>query len=88
MTGLMSDAGLKDITAKAVELSLTPPNGARGAARGASRVGPAARIIKAFSGTEADAKAIEDDVTIVFEQFLHGKQAHVPAVINLFTCRI
>lgn len=88
VTGLMRKAGLENIGGSAVELRLTPPDGARGAARAASRVGPAARIIKAFEGTESDAEAIEDDVARAFEQFLHGEQVHVPAVINLFICRI
>lgn len=88
VTSLMSQAGLEDIAGTAVELWLTPPDGARGAARAAGRVGPAARIIKAFGGAERDAEAIEDDVAKAFEQFLHRDQVHVPAVINLFTCRI
>lgn len=88
VTGLMSNAGLMDVGGKAVEVPLTPPNGARGAARAASRVGPAARILKAFGGTEDDAEAIEDDVAKAFEQFLQGDKVKVPAVINLYTCRI
>jgi SAM-dependent methyltransferase len=88
VTGLMRDAGLEDVGGTEVEFWLTPPDGARGAARAASRVGPAARIIKAFGGTETDAEAIEDDVAKAFEQFLQKDQMQVPAVINLFTCRI
>jgi SAM-dependent methyltransferase len=88
VTGLMRAAGLKDIGGTAVEILLAPPDGARGAARAASRVGPAARIVKAFDGAEIDARAIEDDVARAFEQFTNGEHVHVPAVINLFTCRI
>lgn len=87
VTGLMTTAGLEDIGGRAVGVLLTPPDGARGAARAASSVGPAARINKAFGGTETDAALIEDDVAKVFEQFLRAEQVHVPAVFNLFTCR-
>lgn len=87
VTGLMASAGLQDIGGKAVEVWLTPPGGARGAARAASSVGQAARIIKAFGGTETDAAAIEDDVAKIFEQFLRREQVRVPALFNLFTCR-
>jgi SAM-dependent methyltransferase len=87
VTGLMANAGLEEIGGEAVEVWLTPPNGALGAARAASRVGPAARVVKAFSGTATDAKSIEDDVAKSFEQFVRSDQARIPAVINLFTCR-
>jgi len=87
VTGLMTDAGLEDIGGKAVEVWLTPPDGARGAAKAATRVGPAARVLKAFGGIETDTEAIEEDVAKEFAQFLQGDQVRVPAVINLFTCR-
>ncbi len=88
VTGLMMNAGLIDVRGEAVEVPLTPPDGPRGAAKAASRVGPAARIVKAFGGGKQDAEAIEDDVAKAFEQFLQGQKVTVPAVINLFTCRI
>jgi SAM-dependent methyltransferase len=88
VTGLMAKAGLMDVSGEAVEVPLTPPDGPRGAAKAASRVGPAARIVKAFGGSKQDAEAIEDDVAKAFEQFLQGNEMDVPAVFNLFTCRI
>ncbi len=87
VTGVMAKAGLMDVGGEAVACLLTPPGGPRGAARAASRVGPAARIVKALGGSKKDAEAIEDDVAKAFEQFLQGQKVNVPAVINLFTCR-
>lgn len=87
VTGLMSQAGLSEIEGKVIELTLTPPDGSRGAARAASRVGPAARIIKAFGADETDATVIEDEVAKAFEQYERKGQAGVPATVNLFTCR-
>lgn len=86
VAGLMAEAGLADITAQAVEIELTPPGGAKGAARIASRVGPAARIMKAHKGDETDAAAIEEVTRRAFVQFEHGGDVSVPAVVNLFTC--
>lgn len=83
---LMARAGLSDIEARSVEIVLTPPGGVAGAARAASKVGPAARIMKAYSGTDADEADIEDAVRIAFEQFDEAGEVRVPAVVNLFTC--
>jgi SAM-dependent methyltransferase len=85
--GLMAQAGLIGVEASAIEVWLTPPKGAIGAARVASRVGPAARIIKAHQGSDADAQAIEDSVARAFDQFEDEGEVRVPAVVNLFTCR-
>lgn len=87
---LMRRAGLANVEAKPVEFSLTPPGGVQGAAAVASRVGPAARIMKGFAGNEEDARAIEADVSEAFAPYGSGPNgtAVVPAVVNLFTCRV
>lgn len=84
--GLMAQAGLIDIEARAIEVDLTPPGGTQGAARAASRVGPAARVVKAFNGGASDEKAIEQAVCTAFKQFDRNGNIRVPAVVNLFTC--
>ncbi len=86
VTSLMAEAGLSNIHAQAVEVDLTPPNGPEGAARAASRVGPAARIMKAHGGAEADAAAIETAVQEAFAAFVRDGEVRVPAVVNLFIC--
>ena len=83
---IMARAGLCDVEARPIDIVLTPPDGVQGAARAASRVGPAARIMKAYSGTDADEADIEDAVRIAFEQFDEAGEVRVPAVVNLFTC--
>lgn len=83
---LMAQAGVSDIEARKVDIVLTPPGGVSGAARAASKVGPAARIMKAYSGTEADEAEIEVAVRIAFEEFEEASEVEVPAVVNLFTC--
>ncbi|MHC4433246.1 MAG: class I SAM-dependent methyltransferase, partial [Planctomycetota bacterium] len=86
VANLMAQAGLSNIVAQAVEIDLTPPGGAEGAARAASRVGPAARIMKAHKGDETDAAAIEEAVLQAFAEFDNDCGVRIPAVVNLFTC--
>jgi len=83
---LMFQAGLSNIEARPMKIVLTPPGGVAGAARAASKVGPAARIMKAYSGTENDERAIESSVMTAFEDFSDGNVVRVPAVVNLFSC--
>ncbi|MFD2741749.1 class I SAM-dependent methyltransferase [Sulfitobacter aestuarii] len=86
ITELIAQAGLYKIEARPVDIVLTPPDGVVGAARAASKVGPAVRIVKAHNGTEADELAIENAVRVAFENFNEGGLVRVPAVVNLFAC--
>ena len=82
----MRQAGLSDIAAVPVDTVLTPPGGVSGAAGIASRVGPAARVMKAQGGTPADAQAIEEAIGRAFAPFEAAGEVRVPATVNLFTC--
>lgn len=84
--GLMVQAGLSNIEARPIDIGLTPPGGVAGAARAASKVGPAARIMKAHMGTKTDEEVIERAVKLAFEQFQARGSVRVPAVVNLFSC--
>lgn len=86
VTDLLARAGVSNIEAHELDIALTPPGGIAGAARAASKVGPAARIMKAHNGSESDAAAIESAVTTAFEAFRKADVAVVPAVVNLFSC--
>ena len=86
MVRLMAAAGSwQDVRAEQLQVMLTPPGGVRGAARVASRVGPAARIMKAHNGTETDAALIEEDVARAFRKYDTDGVTCVPATVNLFT---
>ena len=85
VVGLMSEAGLRVVRAERMQVMLTPPGDVAGAARVASRVGPAARIMKARNGTATDAAAIEQDVARAFRAYHADGQTRVPATVNLFT---
>lgn len=86
VTNLMTLAGVSKIDAHPVEIVLTPPGGVAGAARAASKVGPAARIMKSHNGTEEDEAAIESAVVEAFREFETGGAVRVPAVVNLYAC--
>ena len=88
IAGLMEQAGLVHIHARPIGLTLTPPGGARGAARVACQVGPAVRIMKAHRATDADVSAIEGKVAEEFAGFARDGEVPIPAVVNLFSCRI
>jgi SAM-dependent methyltransferase len=85
VTKLMEQAGLKNVRGETEMVPMTPLVTARKAAETATKVGPAARIMKEFSGTEADAAAIEAAVAAAFAKFETEKGISVPATLNFFS---
>ncbi|WP_170330171.1 class I SAM-dependent methyltransferase [Ruegeria arenilitoris] len=84
VAGMMAQAGLTDVTAKAVTLKLPGYGGVEGSAALCARVGPAARVIAHFEGDEDDFEAIQSAVAKEFQRFLSDTGFHIPAVINLY----
>ncbi|MCV2890090.1 class I SAM-dependent methyltransferase [Ruegeria aquimaris] len=87
VTGLMAKAGLADIEARASDLNLTPPGGLTGASALCTRLGPAARVLAHFDGSEADEAAIRDAVSAALEPYVEDGRVLMPATINLFQAR-
>lgn len=87
VTKLLKDAGLSNVRGQAEMVGLTPRGNAKDAAEVASRVGPAARIMKAFSGTETDAVAIEAAVAKAFEVFETLQGISIDVAINFFAAQ-
>lgn len=85
VTKLMEQAGLKGVRGETEMIQLTPLVNARKAAETATSIGPAARIMREFSGTEADAATIETVVAAAFSRFETEKGISVPATINFFS---
>ena len=86
-TGILDAAGFHDIHGEAVTLDLTPPGDARFAARLAASIGPAARTMEHFGGTEADFEAIATRVADAYRHYESGAGVFIPAEINFFTAR-
>jgi SAM-dependent methyltransferase len=87
VTKLMEQAGLKGVRAEVETVPMIPQVNAREAAKAATSVGPAARIMKEFSGKEVDAVAIESTVAEAFSKFETKNGISVPATINFFSAR-
>jgi SAM-dependent methyltransferase len=87
VTKLMEQAGLKGARGEMEMVQLTPRVNAEKAAKTAIRIGPAVRIMREFSGTEADAAAIEAAIAEAFSKFETGEGISVPATINFFSAR-
>lgn len=85
VTKLMQEAGLKRARGETEMVQLTPQVNAAEAAKTAIRIGPAVRIMREFSGTEADAAAIETAIAEAFAKFETGNGISVPAAINFFS---
>ena len=85
VTKLMEQAGLKGARGEMEMVQLTPRVNAAKAAKTAIRIGPAVRIMREFSGTEADAAAIETAIAEAFSKFETGEGISVPATINFFS---
>lgn len=82
---LMEKAGLQDVRAEAEIVPLAPHITVQEAAKVATGSGPAARIIKEFSGTDADVVAIASVVAEAFSKFETKEGISVPATVNFFS---
>ncbi|WP_170424672.1 class I SAM-dependent methyltransferase [Ruegeria arenilitoris] len=87
VTGLLEQAGLQDIRAEAVALTLHFKGSLLDCAGLCTRVGPAARVINHFDGTPEDVTAIQHKVAEAFRPFATEDAVHIPAEINLFQAR-
>jgi len=85
--GLLAEAGLEEATAEIAEISLTPPGTAAETAAFACEVGIAARMIREFGASEADAMQIERAVAEAFVPFETDRGLRVPARLNLYRAR-
>ncbi len=85
--GLMTQAGLSEITGDAITVNLTDFGGVEGTARLVTRVGPAGRVVAHFEGSEADTDAIQEAVAKEFRQYKSGSEILIPAMINLYQAR-
>ncbi len=85
--GLMTQAGLSDVTGEAVPVDLTGFGGVEATAHLVTRVGPAGRVVAHFEGDAADTDAIQATVAEEFRQYQSGSDVLVPATINLYQAR-
>jgi SAM-dependent methyltransferase len=82
---ILHAAGFSQSDVDVEDLHLTPPGDLAEVAKHASSIGPAARTMEHFEGSEADLAAIAEDVAGTFAQFQTPDGVRVPARINFFT---
>lgn len=85
VTALMEKAGLTDVRCQPEMVDLTPDGDAADIIAFAARIGPAARIVAEFSGTEADTKAIEAEVGKAFAIYQTDQGMRFPTGILLYS---
>jgi len=77
-------AGFSGATAEVVAVDLTPPGEIAEVAGMALRLGPAARLMQHYQGTEDDAKAIAGAMIAALDRYRTPQGVRVPAMLNLF----
>ncbi len=83
----LKDAGFSEIGIDTATVELTPSGSRSDAASLATFVGPATRTMKHFNGTNADRRAIVDDVAGHLALYDTGDGMRIPATINFATAR-
>ncbi|WP_299075487.1 class I SAM-dependent methyltransferase [uncultured Ruegeria sp.] len=86
VTGMMAEAGLKDVRAHAIPIRLNFLDTIEKTATLCTRVGPAARVISHFDGSKEDVSVIQQAVSEEFRPMLTDETG-LPAVINLYQAR-
>jgi SAM-dependent methyltransferase len=83
--GILNAAGFETCDGKSEHLLLTPPGDLAQVAEHAASIGPAARTMEYFEGTQEDFAAIANDVAEAFREYVSENGVCVPAEINFFT---
>jgi SAM-dependent methyltransferase len=83
--GILRRSGFAAAAGETVSLRLEPPGSVADAARLATSIGPASRIMMAMEGGPEDAEAISQATAAGFARYRDGSGVRVPAVINLFS---
>ncbi len=80
--GILRDAGLSDCRVEVEELRLVHPGSVEEVAFFASSIGPSARIVREFEGTQEDVREIAREVTDAFRQYATDDGVSIPANFN------
>ncbi len=79
----LEEAGLDDVACERASVGLRHPGGLEALSELSTRIGPAARVLRLFAGTEDDRLAVRDDILQSFRDM--AEDDAVPALIHLFT---
>jgi SAM-dependent methyltransferase len=81
---ILKQAGFQDVVGETAEVTLRYPGPLREVAALASNIGPAARILKKYAGSNADIEAIRRTVMEEFRVFKSPTCIEIPAQLNFF----
>ncbi len=84
VVGLIEAGGFAGVTGEVVDIRLHIDGDARQAAHLATTIGPVARIMNEYKGTEADRVAIADVVEDGFRAFETADGVRIPALLTRF----
>ena len=87
VTGILSDAGFQNVTGETAEIELLHPGPLESVAALASNIGPAARRLKKYRGSEEDIEAIKLFVLNKFRPFETTQGIRIPARLNFFSAQ-
>lgn len=80
--------GLRDVAVTPKTITLGPLGNAAEMAALGLKIGPAARAMRLFNGTESDAAAIADALTKAYAAYEDGGLVRIPATLNLIRARV
>ncbi|WP_298918271.1 class I SAM-dependent methyltransferase [uncultured Roseobacter sp.] len=81
---ILANAGFERIAAETVDMYLTPHGTPAEVAALAISIGPAARTLSHFNGTDGDFAAVAARLETAFEPFASSQGVRIPAEINFF----
>ena len=88
VSGILEDAGYKDIKVTSLNDFLVPQGGLDGGVRLASQIGMAQRIMFEYDATKEDFEQITTGIRSEFSRYLDGDILRVPAVVHLFEATV
>lgn len=84
---ILRNAGLVDLEAEAVEMTLTPDGDSRAVADLMCEIGPAQSALDYFEADEATRLRLRDTLAEALEQYRTPDGIRLPAVVNFFSAR-
>ncbi len=88
VVGLMDDAGLIDARCHPVDVLVSPMGDLETVSRMATNLGPASRLAREKTATEADMAAIAKQVAADFSKYVEGQSLRIPTRLNMFSATV
>ncbi|UWR01914.1 class I SAM-dependent methyltransferase [Ruegeria conchae] len=87
VVSILKEAGFQNVDGEIASVVLSHPGPVERVAALASNIGPAARIIKKYDGSDGDIEAITEYVIADFQKYVGSQGVRIPANLNFFTAQ-